>query len=199
MQRRILRQAAQSLRVHLDFEHLAQLLRMSRICESGKTCALPDGWVGMREQQELRFDRCAHARQASSSYAYTLPIPGEVEVPELGRVIRAFLRPLQSAGSGYNREQALDPATLGRELLVRNWQPGDRFWLVHSKAPKKLKELFEQRHVRAAERGAWPVAISGGKLAWVRGFGASAEFQPTDDAGQVVVIEEHVAHAGRER
>lgn len=199
VQRRILRRGAQNLGVILDFEHLTQLLRMAHACEGGKTCALPGGWVGVRQQQELRFDRCAHARQASSCYAYTLPIPGEVEIPEIGKIIRAFLRPVQTAGSGYNQEQSLDPAALGRELLVRNWRPGDRFWLAHSKAPKKLKELFEQRHVPAAERGPWPVAACGRKLAWARGFGASAEFQPGDGARHVVVIEEHVPHLLPER
>ena len=198
VQRRILRNGAQNLGVHLDLEHLTQLLRMARACAGGKACALPGGWLGVRKQQELRFQR-NDAQSMSHSYAYTLPIPGEVEILEIGRVIRAFLRPVQTAGSGYNREQSLDPAALGRELLVRNWQPGDRFWLAHSKAPKKLKELFEQRHVPAAERRSWLVAASGNKLAWARGFGSSAEFQPAQDARQVVVIEEHVPHVRRER
>ena len=84
-------------------------------------------------------------------------------------------------------------------MLVRNWQAGDRLWPAHGKGPKKLKELFEQRHVPAAERQSWPVAATGGKLAWAREFGASAEFQPASDAKQVVVIEEHVLHPQRER
>jgi tRNA(Ile)-lysidine synthase len=199
VQRRIVRHGAQTLGVHLDLEHLTQLLRIARGGEGGKACALPSGWIGVHQQRELRFERCDAARQASFSYAYTLPIPGEIEVPEIGRVIRAFLRPVQPAGSGYNREQSLDPAALGRELLVRNWQPGDRIWPAHSKAPKKLKELFEQQHVPAGERGSWPVAAHGCKLAWARSFGASAEFRPADDSRQVVVIEEHVPHAQPER
>jgi hypothetical protein len=43
------------------------------------------------------------------------------------------------------------------------------------------------------------VAASGGKLAWSRGFGASAEFQPACGSPQVVVIEEHVVHPRREQ
>lgn len=195
MQRRILRQGAQNLGLSLDFEHLTELLRTVG-GSMGKSCALPGGWVGTREHLSLRLERRPPA--AASFYAYTLPIPGEVEIPEIGRVIRAFLRIVQCTGSGYNREQSLDPAAVGQELLVRNWQPGDRFRLPHSKAPKKLKELFEQRHVSAAERLLWPVVASGGKLAWARGFGASAEFQPDEGARHVVVIEEHVPLARRE-
>jgi len=82
--------------------------------------------------------------------------------------------------------------------VVRNWRPGDRLWPAHSKGPKKMKELFEERHVPVGERKSWPVAVSGGRLAWARGFGASAEFQPAGDAKQAVVIEEHVLHPRRE-
>ena len=202
LQRRILRECAQKLDVTLDFEHLTRLLRAVHCGATGRTktkaCELPGGWAVVREQQELRFE-LRPRREPPPCYEYRLPIPGEVEIREVGRVIRAFLRPAQPRASGYNPEQSLDPAALGPELVIRNWQPGDRLWPAHSKGPKKLKELFEQRHVPAAERRSWPVAASGGKLAWSRGFGASAEFQPTGGSLQVVVIEEHVLHPRRER
>jgi len=202
LQRRILRECAQKLDVTLDFEHLTQLLRAAHCGATGrtrtKTCELPGGWAVVREQQELRFEMRPR-REPPPCYEYRLPIPGEVEIREVGRVIRAFLRPAKPGASGYNPEQSLDPAALGPELVIRNWQPGDRLWPAHSKGPKKLKELFEQRHVPVAERQSWPVAASGGKLAWSRGFGASAEFQPTCGSPQVVVIEEHVVHPRRER
>jgi len=202
LQRRILRECAQKLDVTLDFEHLTQLLRAAHCGATGKakirTCELPGGWAVVREQQELRFE-LRPRREPPPCYSYRLPIPGEVEIREVGRVIRAFLRPAKPGASGYNPEQSLDPAALGPELVIRNWQPGDRLWPAHSKGPKKLKELFEQRHVPVAERQSWPVAASGGKLAWSRGFGASAEFQPACGSPQVVVIEEHVVHPRREQ
>jgi tRNA(Ile)-lysidine synthase len=200
LQRRVLRNCAQQLGVSLDFEHLTQLLRAARCGAGGKTCELPGGWVAARRQQELRFELRRNTDQpASLAYEYRLPIPGEVEITEAGRVIRAFLRPVKPGASGYNPQQSLDPAMLGPEVVVRNWRPGDRLWLAHSKGPKKMKELFEERHVPSEERRSWPVAASGGKLAWSRGFGASAEFQPAGDAKLVVVIEEHVLHPRQER
>ncbi len=200
VQRRILRNCAKRLGVSLDFEHLTQLLHVARCCAGGKTCELPSGWVAAREQQELRFRlRCKTDQPAPPDYEYRLAIPGEVEIREAGRVIRAFLRPVKPGASGYNPEQSLDAAALGREVVVRNWRPGDRLWPAHSKGPKKMKELFEERHVPPGERRSWPVAASGGKLAWSRGFGASTEFQPPGDAKLVVVIEEHVLHPRRER
>jgi len=203
LQRRILRECAQKLDVALDFEHLTQLLRAAHCGARGKaktkTCELPGGWAVVREQQELRFELRPRREPPPPCYEYRLPIPGEVEIREVGRVIRAFLRAAKPGASGYNPEQSLDPAALGPELVIRNWQPGDRLWPEHSKGPKKLKELFEERHVPVAERRSWPVAASGGKLVWSRGFGVSAEFQPAGGSPQVVVIEEHVLHPRRER
>ncbi len=199
LQRRILRNCAQRLGVTLDFEHLTQLLRAARCCDGGKTCELPGGWVAAREQQELRFQLRRNTDQpAPLAYEYRLPIPGEVEIREAGRMIRAFLRPVKPGASGYNPQQSLDAVALGREVVVRNWRPGDRLWPAHSKGPKKMKELFEERHVPRGERRSWPVAASGGTLVWARGFGASAEFQPAAGAKLVVVIEEHVLHPRQE-
>jgi tRNA(Ile)-lysidine synthase len=204
LQRRILRECSHKLNVQLDFEHLTQLLAAARGCEStgptGTVCELPGGWRVLRERQSLRFERlCSSNQPGPVCYQYRLPVPGEVEIREIGRVVHAFLRPVKPGGSGYNPEQSLDAAALGPELVVRNWRPGDRLWLPHSKGPKKMKELFELRHVPAEERRSWPVAASGEKLAWARGFGASVEFQPPADARQVVVIEEHVLHSRQER
>jgi len=196
VQRRVLRRCAQVLGISLDFEHLTRLLAAAQ-CERAGTqvCELPCGWIAVREQQELRFElRRSSDHKAPLAYEYHLPIPGEAEIREIGSVVRAFLRTVKPGASGYNPEQSLDPRVLGAEVVVRNWRPGDRLWVAHSKQPKKMKELFEQRHVPVAERKTWPVAASGDKLAWARGFGASAEFQPAGDARQVVVIEEFVLH-----
>ena len=192
LQRRILRECAQRLRIAMGFEHLERLLRLAR-SQSGRLCELPGGWTVTHNGQELSFASRGPKTVEPGDYQYRLPIPGEIEVREIGRVIRAFLRPVAPGSSGYNREQGLDPAAIGRELVVRNWRPGDRFWPAHSKGPAKIKELLQERHVTGTERHFWPVAVAGEKLAWSRGLGASAEFHAAGGSKEVVVIEEHVA------
>jgi len=204
LQRRILRGCAEKLSAALDFQHLTHLLQATHCTSKRKAgfeiCELPAGWAVVRQHDELRFEsRHQRGKPASPCYEYRLPVPGEVEIRELGRVIRAFFRSAAQRGSGYNPEQSLDRAALGTELVIRNWRPGDRLWPVHCKGPKKIKELFEERHVPVAERRWWPVAVSGGKLAWSREFGISAEFMPRGSLTEVVVIEEHVLHPLRER
>jgi hypothetical protein len=40
-----------------------------------------------------------------------------------------------SAGSCWIRER------MPKEVLIRNWRPGDRYWPAHTAAAKKVKEL----------------------------------------------------------
>ena len=80
-----------------------------------------------------------------------------------------------------------EPGLLGPELKVRNWCAGDRFWPAHTKAPKKIKELLQERHITGKERTLWPVITSGDEIIWVRGFPVPAHLQPKGD--QAVVIQ----------
>jgi len=95
------------------------------------------------------------------------------------------------AGSGYNPDHTLDPTLLQKELTVRNWRPGDRFWPAHSKSPKKVKELLQERKLAAKERLLWPVVVSAGELVWVRGFPSPARLRPHEGAKEALVIQEH--------
>ena len=92
--------------------------------------------------------------------------------------------------SGYNPDHMLDPALLQKELTVRNWRAGDRYWPAHSKAPKKIKELLQERKLTGTERKLWPVVVSGQEIVWVRGFPTPARLRPPDGAQRALVIRE---------
>jgi len=190
MQRRLLRAAVAKLGLQLEFKHVEQILRLAETEESENfECDLPGGWVARRVRNELRFQKIS-PHQAKDGYEYRFPLPGEVQVGEIGTRLKAFLLPLPAQKSGYNREQLLDPNGLASELVVRNWRPGDRFWPAHTKSPKKVKELLQQKHIAQPEKALWPVVTSGDQLVWVRGFAPSVNFSPPGNVGETLVIEE---------
>ena len=76
----------------------------------------------------------------------------------------------------YNPDELLDADSLSGQLRVRNWRAGDRFWPVHTKSPKKIKELLQERHLTQLERALWPVVVSRNQIVWVRGFATHAKF-----------------------
>jgi len=185
MQRRVVRAAAETLGLHLEFAHVEEILGVARGEE--KSANLPAGWIAERDKKGLCFG--TGVSQASQDYIYDLPVPGRIAVPEAGVWFETTLA-RNRAKAEYNRGNSLDPAKLPGTLQVRNWRAGDRFLPVHSKSPKKVKELLQERHVTGEERRLWPVVVSGDQIVWLRGFTVTPVFQASDHAAEAIVIQE---------
>ena len=149
LQRRLLRQFAESQDLTLDFEHVEKLLRCA-IGELART-EMPGGWLAVRRGDCLEL--CAPVpEQAPGSYDYALPIPGEVRIAELGLTLRAIIVRQEFALESGDPDCFLRADLLGPELRVRNWRHGDRFWPVHRGSEEKLKRLFAEKKIPEGER-----------------------------------------------
>ena len=189
LQRRVVRAASQSLGVQLDFHHVEDVLALcSNRAQAAKSTVLPDGWVVLRKQGELRFE-LQSGTPGKLGYEYCLPVPGSVEVQETQSRFETVLIP-RNAAEGYNPDDLLDRELLTAELRVRNWRPGDRFWPAHTKVAKKIKELLQERQVAGPERKLWPVVVSGADVVWVRGFLVPARLRPRSPDDSAVSIRE---------
>ena len=80
----------------------------------------------------------------------------------------------------------MDSRFAKRGLVVRNWRAGERFWPAHSKEPKKIKELLQDRHITGDEKKRWPVIASGDEIIWVRGLGVRRDFQSNGPTGVAI-------------
>jgi tRNA(Ile)-lysidine synthase len=190
LRRRLIRAAAERLGLTLEFRHVEQVLRLAAQTGGAAEAQLPDGWVALRSGRELCLLRRSQTLQRPCSYEYRLPVPGEVFIKEIGSRIKAFTAAVPQAKAGYNREMLLDASAAGRELTVRNWRPGDRFWPAHTSGPKKVKDLLQRKKVTDPARALWPVAASGDRIVWVRGFPPAADLLLTDHSSHALVIEE---------
>jgi tRNA(Ile)-lysidine synthase len=188
LQRRLVRAAAESLGLSLDFRHVEDIrkLVLSDVAQTSR--ALPGGWLASLTRAEIAFVPQSDIRSEPFDYQYQLPIPGSVNVPEAGLRLEALV--IGGQNEGYNPDHLMDPALLSKQVVVRNWQPGDRFWAAHSKAPKKVKELLQKRHLAASERKAWPVAVDGGEVVWLRGFAVCERIRLRTNSGPAICIRE---------
>ena len=160
-----------------------------------KKLELPAGAYLQRGQHELSIDReplnLDEDKHADAfDYEYALPVPGMVEVPELKACCEALVVNIDSVPNEV-RGQLLDMDRLSKEIVIRNWRPGDRFWPAHTSVEKKVKELLSDRHVTGAEKKLWPVAIAEGcGIIWMRGFSVPAAFQTNPEAAKAIWIRE---------
>jgi len=126
--------------------------------------------------------------ESVGDYEHKLIIPSKVAVVEAGISIEATPLPLSDEDQRYNPDHLLDTRFAGNGLVVRNWRAGDRFWPSHTKEPKKVKELLQDRHVTGEEKKRWPVIASGDEVVWLKGFGVRRDYRSKEDEG--ILIEE---------
>lgn len=184
VRRRVLRLAAIQAGATLDFHHAERIL--DQLEKPHSQIELPNGFRAVVESGTMRFES-AEPQAKPCGYSYSLPIPGEVDLPGLNIRIRTSVVTESENLSRYNDAPRLAPDRLPPELLLRNWRPGDRFWPVHTRSAKKVKELLQERHLPAREKALWPVAVAGDQIVWMRGFPAATEFAARQD--KAVVIE----------
>ncbi|MGO9084557.1 MAG: tRNA lysidine(34) synthetase TilS [Candidatus Sulfotelmatobacter sp.] len=190
VQRRLVKAIGERAGIPLEFKHVEEILRFAaEDGGSGRELSLPLGWKVRREPDEIVFQTPdLRAPAGEQNYEYELPIPGTIVVNEMGLQIEARRVPAEAA-AGYNPEQLLDAASLPGPLRVRNWRPGDRFWPAHTKSPKKIKELLQERHVAQPERKLWPVVQSGDEIVWVRGFPSPARLRAKPGREAILIAE----------
>jgi tRNA(Ile)-lysidine synthase len=172
--------------VQISFRLIEEVLALAHATTS-KELELPGGWRLVRERQELVLEPAGSGDVVD--YEYRLAVPGTVFLPELGGRIEARV---VDAGNVPEAEHAqlLDLERVPKEVVVRNWRPGDRFWPAHTAAEKKVKELLGDRHVTGAERKLWPVVVAEGGIVWMRGFAVPAALRVPAGAPRAIWIRE---------
>ncbi len=218
-QRRLLRYAVECVRGDLagvDFRHVEALRGLAASQRGGGKLDLP-GLQACRSFDRLRLARAvAEGEQAGECQAVRLEPPGTFPMPGSNCLLQLELHDgakTFSSGAdtkeGYNgkRQQALDWERLPKPLMLRNWQPGDRYQPCGRKGPKKLKSLFQERRIAAWDRKDWPVitarvsrsyrselprfsnvAEAGEVVVWAHEFGPAQQYAANPESRTVLEI-----------
>ena len=190
VQRRIVKAVGDEAGIPLEFKHVEDVLRFAAEEDgAGKTLSLPLGWKLIRHADELLFETPdLRSDVPPPDYEHSLPLPGRVQVPETGFTLEARRVSLDEAAA-YNPDQLLDADSVTGPFVVRNWRAGDQYWPAHTKSPKKVKELLQERHLARQERDRWAVILQGDEIVWMRGFPVPARHKAKSGHAAVVVIE----------
>jgi tRNA(Ile)-lysidine synthase len=190
LQRRLIRAAAESLPLRLDFEETERTRLLAMSGNSRGSVDLHGGWQARRGLRELTFIAAAgQSAQPARDFELSLPVPGEVTLPG-GDVLRIQVVTSAPQTASYNHRRSVALRSLG-DLRVRNWRPGDRFWPLHAGSEKKVKELLQPLRLTPEQRGAWPLVVDSSKrpeaVIWLKGF-ISPRLVASTEAGEAEVM-----------
>ena len=129
----------------------------------------------------------------AAGFAYPLPIPGEVQVPEAGLAISAARVPV--GDSPRDKLLARGPTVavaaglLSDELIVRSWRPGDVVKPLGLGGSKKLQDFFVDRKVAWAARQKVPIVTDKQQgIVWVVGHTVAEDFRVTAGTTGVLIL-----------
>lgn len=216
---RLYRAAAHHLAGEATLLTARQILAIDQQIAAGHTGTALDltaGIVARLAYDGLHFQRQEQVRAdvpKNQEQQWDLPVPGEVEMPELGWRLRAWriegtpgsedvselppapeLPPLSfgdrpaEIGRAESRVY-LDATSIGPSLSVRTWQPGDRFQPLGMRGEKKLQDYFGDARVPRDVRTRVPLVYSGDQLLWVAGLRISHHARLTPATAAVVVLQ----------
>lgn len=168
---RIFRYAIEKLLGHLRRIRLSHILSIDGLLqnpEPNKSIQLPQGIGVAKSYQTLIFSK---AKEEVVPFEHSVPGPGYVEIPEIGRGMRFEVqarRPLVPFEDS-KCVAVLDFDSIDFPLIIRSFQPGDRFQPLGMEGEKKVKDLFIDCKIPAARRKRIPLLFKEDRLLWVVG------------------------------
>lgn len=164
-------------------ELLRQLDRSGEMAPERVSCDCGDGWRWEAAGGLLALRR-PPGSEKPLRFTYTLEVPGELEIPELGVRVGLHHRPVEPwmfQGSPHRAGLAL-PLSPGDRVTVRNRRPGDRLHPLGAAGSRRLKEVLIDRHVPQGQRDRIPLLCVDERIAWVPGITIDQRFRITGEA-----------------
>ena len=176
MQRKVLQQQLAALGLPLEFE-LVEQLRTS----PGKPVSVAAGVVVVRDGA----GNLSCLRPETSVFnpvKRSLKMSGRAGWVAFGgrKFSWALKKYSGSRGRSSHRMEFFDAAKISGEIILRHWQPGDRFQPIGLTSSVKLQDLFVNAKIPAARRRELVLAATGaGEIFWVEGLRIGEKFKLT--------------------
>ncbi|MBU1867350.1 MAG: tRNA lysidine(34) synthetase TilS, partial [Candidatus Margulisbacteria bacterium] len=148
---------------------------------------LPDGIFVFGDGSALTISRERLKTVKIEPFRYAVAVPGETPIPEIGLKVKVSEgEKLDKAGP---ETAYVDQETLGRDIVVRNKLPGDRFHPLGFSGTKKLQDFFVDEKIPQEKRDAVPVFESAGRVIWLGGLRLDDRSKVTPQTKRVVKFE----------
>jgi tRNA(Ile)-lysidine synthase len=173
-------------------DELARQLAAQRSAGTGVGCDCGRHWRWRREGGRLVLCPAPQCGDGPP-FSYTLTVPGELDLPELGLRLRLDRQPPAPwMYHGAPDRAGLDlPLVAGDRVVVRSRREGDRVHPLGAAGTRRLKDLLIDHRVPRSRRDRLPlvcVGTDGGTIAWVPGVTVDERYRlPASGGAQVWV------------
>ena len=191
----------------ITFDHVERVLALADGAGEGRAVSLPGQYAVRAGGSIVLRPGRSRVRGGVNGFAFSLSIPGEVQLGPQGLAVGAEHVPCPAeavreggpALAGENRRQrkwvgrgsevGVATRTLELPLGVRNRRPGDRFRPLGAPGGRKLQDFLVDRKVPRDERDALPLVVDGrDRIVWVVGQSVAEDFRVTDASQGVLLL-----------
>lgn len=176
VQRKCIAMQLRYLGVPPDFELIEHLrLHPDRLINVSPAASLSRTKAG--EIAQKRLTSLDGGESAATIVEAKLSLRGQVPVGDT--IVQWVIQRIAGASfQSKKNTEFFDADKIGRKIILRHWQPGDRFQPIGMKSPVKLQDLFVNAKIPAAERRMKVIGVAeNGRIFWVEGLRISEEFK----------------------
>jgi len=194
LQRRLLMRVAWRAHVDCPFERIDAARRFVAGGPAGRAFDLGSGMLLRNSRTVTEVTPRRTGDDGACDEAVPLTVPGETTA--LGkRFVARYLDRLPEHVAAYctPARQVFDAATMGRDVVVRRRQPGDRFTPLGASGTKKIKDYLSGLALPSGERERQVLLVAGGRIAWVVGHAVAGHVAVSPSTRHILQIEVHDA------
>jgi tRNA(Ile)-lysidine synthase len=155
----------------LAYSHLVRILDLARQTSGEGRVRFPGG-IATRSLDWLRLEA---SRPPAEPVTIPLPVPGQIAMR--GFTMYTWIEENVGVAKAYTHKEsvALDWGRLRPPLMVRNWEPGERFHPEGESKARPLRDWFQRRRIPSWERRFWPIITDETGIVWVRSLGVACD------------------------
>lgn len=197
LQRRMLRYAIQRFRgslLGIYAVHIEVLCRWITRATSGRSLHLPAGLRAAKEAGERIIFFVEPQSQALTDFQLPLAElrgPGVYRFPSFHLDLSLKEAPRDACGEAATTPSYvawIDADKIKWPLLIRSWQPGDRFHPLGLGGAKKLQDYFTDSKIPAPERKRIPLLCDQEKICWIVGYRLDDRVKVTRQTKRMLVV-----------
>ncbi|HEX3031158.1 MAG TPA: tRNA lysidine(34) synthetase TilS [Bacillota bacterium] len=177
-------QAVSGQRVNLEFDQVESVMQLADFGRTGQGWLLPRGVWAEKSYNTLIVRQHTGHNVEGKQFSSLLPIPGRVELEQLGISISCEL--VAAVEKPDKNTVFLDAEKLVSPLIVRSRRDGDIFFPQGAPGRKKLKEFLIDAKIPRAMRDNIPLVCSGDQIVWVAGMRLADGFGSTPSAKSIL-------------